>query len=66
MYEYMCSTTTIIKKNNYKEMQLQNNKNEKMETSMWEKTLKFPSIQNLKRNVSALTTFNKLFVEHAV
>lgn len=47
-------------------MQLQNNKNEKMETSMWEKTLKFPSIQNLKRNVSALTTFNKLFVEHAV
>lgn len=29
MYEYMCWTTTIIKKNNYKEMQLQNNKNEK-------------------------------------
>lgn len=47
-------------------MQLQNNKNEKMETSIWEKNLKFPSIQNLKRNVSALTTFNTLFVEHAV
>lgn len=34
-----------------------------METSVWEKTLQFPSVQNLKRNFSALTTFNKIFVE---
>lgn len=61
MYAYMCWTTAIIQKYNYKEMQLQNIKNEKMEIPMWKKKkLHFPSVQNLKRNV---TTFNKIFVE---